>query len=65
MLIGSCAHCSYMRSEGEKNLELLEICILFCIFSFNLSHFVQNYGKEKKERQENGRSKQPVRKHNL
>ena len=65
MLIGSCAHCSYLRSEGEKNLEFARnLHHLFCIF-FNLSHFVQNYGKEKKERQENGRSKQPVRKHNL
>jgi len=32
MLIGSCAHCSYLRSEGEKNLELLEICIIYSVF---------------------------------
>ena len=32
MLIGSCAHCSYLRSEGEKNLELLEIYIIYSVF---------------------------------
>jgi hypothetical protein len=28
------AHCSYLRSGGEKNLELLEICIIYSIFFF-------------------------------
>ena len=32
MLIGSCPHCSYLNSEGEKNLEWLEICIIYSIF---------------------------------
>jgi hypothetical protein len=60
-------HCSYLRSGGEKNIELLEICIIYSVFfSFILSHWVvQNYGKEKKEQHEDGRSRQPVTKHNL
>ena len=32
MLIGSCPHCSYLNSEGEKNLEWLEICIIYYVF---------------------------------
>ena len=32
MLIGSCPHCSYLNSEGEKNLEWLEICIIYSVF---------------------------------
>ena len=36
MLIGSCPHCSYLNSEGEKNLEWLEICIIYYVFFYTI-----------------------------
>jgi hypothetical protein len=30
------AHCSYLRSGGEKNLELLEICIIYSVFFLSI-----------------------------
>jgi hypothetical protein len=43
-------HCSYLRSGGEKNIELLEICIIYSVFflSFYLTGLCRIMEKKRK-----------------